>query len=257
MNTVIAKLLPYIYNTYHRDIYYDISYYILTHIYDIKNMTVSEFAQNCHTSLSTVKKFCQGLGYKDFNVFKQYLISTIHVRENQIAERYQDFSIDDILKRIDILGETEIDKDKFMVQIRKVVDDIYQSQRTYIIGATFPLALSLNFIEDMIIFGKPFLIQNVDNDLDEALKRKDSYSIVVSVTGRYFMLNLVRFQLLQELEVKTCVISQNNSIQDKLHNISSFIHLPGNNDTENMNSILLEIFQLIKFVYYQTYVINK
>lgn len=255
MNTVIAKLLPYLYNTYHRDVYYDMSYYILTHVYDIKNMTVSEFAQNCHTSVLTVKKFCHILGYNDFNMFKQYLASTIKVRENQIVERYQEFSIEEMLKNIEFLGKTKIDKDKFMKQIKKVVEDIYKSERVYIIGATFPLALSLNFIEDMIIFGKPFLIQNVDNELDEVLKNKDSYSIVISVTGRYFMLNILQFQLLQELQVKTCVISQNTSIQDKLYSVSEFIRLPGDKDTENMNSILLEIFQLIKFVYYQTYIV--
>ena len=73
MNTVISKLLVYVYNGYNKDVYYEMSIYILSHLSMIQKMTVSEFAQNCHTSLATVKKFCQILGYKDFNVMKRFL----------------------------------------------------------------------------------------------------------------------------------------------------------------------------------------
>lgn len=86
MNTVISKLLVYIYSGYNKDVYYEMSIYILSHLSIIEFMTVSEFAQNCHTSLATIKKFCQILGYKDFNVMKKYLFSTMDNRKNKLKK---------------------------------------------------------------------------------------------------------------------------------------------------------------------------
>lgn len=86
MNTVISKLLVYIYSGYNKDVYYEMSVYILSHLSIIEFMTVSEFAQNCHTSLATIKKFCQILGYKDFNVMKKYLFSTMVIEKIKLEK---------------------------------------------------------------------------------------------------------------------------------------------------------------------------
>lgn len=88
MNTVISRLLVYLYNGYNKDIYYEMSVFILSHLESLKEMTASEFGHQCHTSLATIKKFCQILGYKDFNMMKKYLFSTIEIRKKQIQERY-------------------------------------------------------------------------------------------------------------------------------------------------------------------------
>lgn len=43
---------------------------------------------------------------------------------------------------------------------------------------------------------------------------------------------------------------------DKIKNVSSFIQLPGNDDSESLNLIILNILILIKFIYYRKYVIK-
>ena len=74
MNTVISKLLVYIYSGYNKDVYYEMSVYILSHLSIIEFMTVSEFAQNCHTSLATIKKFCQILASPQKAYIKLFLL---------------------------------------------------------------------------------------------------------------------------------------------------------------------------------------
>lgn len=44
--------------------------------------------------------------------------------------------------------------------------------------------------------------------------------------------------------------------KDKIKNVNSFIQLPGNDDSESLNLIILNILILIKFIYYRKYVIK-
>ena len=256
MNTVVSKLLVYVYSGYNKDIYYEMSIYILSHLSIIQKMTVSEFSQNCHTSLATVKKFCQVLGYKDFNVMKKYLYSTIEIRKKQIKERYLCFDENQLLDEIELIGKTKIDRDQFMSSIEEIVDDIYQAKIIYIIGANYPLFLTFNFIEDMLIFNKNCFIQNVDHQIEKYFETCQTYGLLITVTGRYFMLNQSKSQMIQDVHAHFGIISQNIAIKDKIKNVNSFIQLPGNNDSESLNLVILNILILIKFIYYRKYVIK-
>ena len=256
MNTVISRLLVYAYNCYNRDIYYEMSLYILSNIAIIDDMTASEFAKNCHTSLSTVKKFCKILGYNDFNVMKQYLFSTMEIRRKQIEERYKSFNIDDLLNEIEIIGKEKIDKNQYLIAIESIVDEIYKADNVYIIAANYPLFLSFNFIEDFIIFNKSCFIQNVDLPLDDDFKKESTFSILISATGRYFMLNKIKSETILDVNSKIALISQNVSIKDKVGNLKAFINIPGKQDSESLNLIILNILILIKFIYYQKYMIK-
>ena len=256
MNTVISKLLVYVYNGYNKDVYYEMSIYILSHLSMIQKMTVSEFAQNCHTSLATIKKFCQILGYKDFNVMKKYLFSTIVIREKQIKDRYLTFDEEQIFKEIECICQTKIDREQWLKSIEKIVDDMYHAKVVYIVGANYPLFLSFNFIEDMLIFKKSCFIQNVDYQIENYFENCDAYGLLITITGRYFMLNQAKSQIMQDAHAQFGIISQNDSIKDKIKNVNSFIQLPGNDDSESLNLVILNILILIKFIYYRKYVIK-
>lgn len=256
MNTVISRLLVYVYNCYNRDIYYEMSLYILSNLSIIDDMTASEFAKNCHTSLSTVKKFCKILGYKDFNVMKQYLFSTIDIRKKQIEQRYKEFNIDNLLNEIEIIGKEKIDKNQYLIALESIVDEIYKAKNVYIIAANYPLFLSFNFIEDFLIFNKSCYIQNVDLPLHENFKEESTFGLLISATGRYFMLNKIKSESILDVNSKIALISQNVSMKDKVTNLKTFIDLPGKQDSESLNLIILNILILIKFIYYQKYMIK-
>ena len=217
---------------------------------------VSEFAQNCHTSLATIKKFCQILGYKDFNVMKKYLFSTMDNRKNQIRERYLSFNEEQIFKEIECISQTKIDKKQWMASIEQIVDDMHKAEMIGIIGANYPLFLAFNFIEDMLVFDKKCFIQNVDRQIGKYFENCHTYGLLITITGRYFMLNQAKSQIMQDAHAQFGIISQNISTKDKIKNVNSFIQLPGNDDSESLNLVILNILILIKFIYYRKYVIK-
>ena len=61
---------------------------------------------------------------------------------------------------------------------------------------------------------------------------------------------------MQDAHAQFGIISQNISTKDKIKNVNSFIQLPGNDDSESLNLIILNILILIKFIYYRKYVIK-
>ncbi len=70
------------------------------------------------------------------------------------------------------------------------------------------------------------------------------------------MLNQAKSQIMQDAHAQFGIISQNISTKDKIKNVNSFIQLPGNDDSESLNLIILNILILIKFIYYRKYVIK-
>lgn len=257
MNTVISRLLVYVYNSYNKDIYYEMSVFILSHLEIVKEMTVSEFTRHCHTSLATVKKFCQILGYKDFNMMKKYLFSTIEIRKKQIQERYLSYDENQIMSEIEFIGKNKVDREELKKCIEEIVDDIYEADIFSIIGANYPLFLAFNFIEDMLVFQKNCFIQNVDFRLENVFDNCKTYGLLITITGRYFMLNQKQSQIIQDSNAHFGIISQNKTIKDKIKNVNSFIQLPGHRDSESLNLIIMNILLLIKNKYYEKYILIK
>lgn len=255
MNTVISKLLVYMFNGYNKDIYYEMSLYILSHISLIKDMSLSDFAQKCHTSTTTVKKFCKIIGYKDFNVMKQYLFSTIEIRKKQIMERYHHYDINRKFDEIDLITHTSIDRNKWKESIEIIVDSIHKAQELFIVGANYPVFLSFNLIEDMIVFGKNCYIQNVDQQVQDYYSNEDAYGLLITITGRSYMLNQNNAHMLSDAKAQFGIISQNLVIKDKIRNVNTFIQLPGKDDDESLNMVIMNIMMMIKFRYFEKYIL--
>ena len=109
----------------------------------------------------------------------------------------------------------------------------------------------------MLIFNKKCFIQNVDNSMSAYFNEKNTYCLLITITGRYFMLNKVKSQLLEDTYAKYGVISQNGQILHYLPNVDTFLQLPGDRDDESLNVVLLELLIIIKFTYYSKYVLKS
>ena len=59
------------------------------------------------------------------------------------------------------------------------------------------------------------------------------------------MLNQAKSQIMQDAHAQFGIISQNISTKDKIKNVNSFIQLPGNDDSESLNLIILNILIII------------
>ena len=96
----------------------------------------------------------------------------------------------------------------------------------------------------------------MDRQIGKYFENCHTYGLLITITGRYFMLNQAKSQIMQDAHAQFGIISQNISTKDKIKNVNSFIQLPGNDDSESLNLIILNILILIKFIYYRKYVIK-
>lgn len=256
MNTAISILLLFTYNSLNQDIYYTIAMYILDHLEEMETMSISDLAQNCHTSVPTINKFCRSMGIGTYKKMKNILISTRKGRLEQIDFRYGQLDVNEILRQMELLYQKEIDKIELLNQIDKVVDLIHDSETIYFIGAMYPLSLTLNFVEDMRIFNKAIYIEHTNYDTIDCDFGENSLLIFITITGRFLTMNRSAFSsLYEELSSKKVIISQNESFST-FNGFDAFIKLFGNDDNEVENLIIIEILNLIKYKYYIKYINN-
>lgn len=256
MNTIISMLLLFVYNSLNKDVYYDIAVYILDHLDEMESISIENIAHNCHTSTITIKKFYNLLGIESFKKFKTLLNDTRVGRLEQIKFRYSQINEEEIFEQVKILSHNKLlRKEVFMSDIEKVVDFIYDAKRTYINGAIFPLALTLNFVEDMKIFGKPFYIEQLNYKYNMNDYNEDDLLFIITITGRYLMQNKQSFLKMYESSAKKVILTQ-NSIFQTFYVFDCMIPLYGSDDSETENLIVIEILNLIKYRYFMKY-INK
>ncbi|MEG0276177.1 MAG: hypothetical protein RR630_04030 [Coprobacillus sp.] len=255
MNTIISVLLLFTYNSLHKDIYYLISKYILEHLDEVENMSIGKLAVDCGTSTATINKFCNLIGVDSFKGFKSLLMNTRVGRLNQIKERYQQFNEEILFSQIQHLSQNVIEKEIFLNKIDELVKLIHNSQQIYLLGAIYPLALSLNFVEDMKIFKKDISLEQIGFMSSNNNYQKDDLILFITINGRIITHNRQGFLRLYESPAKKVVISQNRIFED-FHDLDDFIKLEDNNDNEVENIIIIEILNLIKYKYYTKYINN-
>lgn len=255
MNTVISILLLFVYNSLHKDIYYYIAEYILNHLHEVDQMTIGELACECATSTVTIKKFLHLIGIDSFKNFKNLLMGTKTGRMNQIKERYKQFDENKMLSQIEFLSDCHLSKDTLNNHLDKIVDLIYESNHIYLFGAAYPLALGLNFIEDMVIFHKKVYFEQIGFMSVNQGFQEDDIIIFITITGRILSHNKNIFNKMYETSSKKVIISQNKIFKD-FDKFDCFLQLEGYDDNETENMVIVEIFNLIKFKYYMKYINN-
>lgn len=248
MNTIISVMLLYVFNSFHQDAYSSIAQYILENINDFEQISIDKLAYECGTSTTTITKFCKQIGLDNYKHLKGMLLNTKEGRIEQIKKRYQQFNIEQFYSRI---GLKEGIKD-FDACIERVVDMIHDANRIYMVGAVYPLSITLNFVEDMILFNKKFSFEHIGFNDCSSFYQNDDLVFLITITGRIVTMNKAYFSKLNTSKVKKIAISQ-NMMFEHIFNFDEFIQLIDTHHSEIENSIVLEILNYIKFVYFNKY----
>lgn len=249
MNTLISKLLM-ILNSEHSDsINFTIAKYILDHIDKVLEMPVNQLAEACYCSVNSIRKFCRYLGYESYARLKDALSSSLRTRISQIRERYALYDIDEMYRQIQIIvPETDIPALK--QQIDQAADLIENFDTVAFCGANYPLMLTLNFQEDMVIFGKKVNVHKyMSGAIDENSLSKDELLFVITITGRLLNLNNGNKSILKRHNDHVILIAQRSSAEIMTNNIV----VPGKDDDERYNVFLLYVFSLLKYTYLAKY----
>lgn len=248
MNTVLSLIIMLSYTSLKKDINYTISKFIIENIDRIEHLTIREIAAECYTSTTSVLKYCHLLGFQNYKIFKSHLISTVKIRRQQIEQRYQYFDDKEILKFIEQTAyNADFSYDQLKSQLDSLLDKITQSSHVVIMGASFPLALTQAFQEDLIVMGKSVLVNQLQADtldLDEA-----TCCLIITFTGRYLYNYRENYRRFISSPAQVCIVSQNaHDFQDA----DLCIEMPIKKDNEYNDIHLLYMLDYIKHRYYQT-----
>ncbi|MGM9959894.1 MAG: MurR/RpiR family transcriptional regulator [Allobaculum sp.] len=153
MNTVISLLLLYRFNYVHQETSYDIAKAMLERIDELPGLSVSDFASDLGTSITTVNRFCKELGFSSFKNLKIRLKATRKGRMGQIRERMSRITLELLLDDMERILKVSIDRSYILKQCEQIAELFYRSRKSYLSGAVYPMALSLEFLEDMFLMG--------------------------------------------------------------------------------------------------------
>jgi|GEM_PF-4829864 len=245
MNTVISKLLTFLFCTYRKDVNYELAYYILNHLEE--KLTLNDLVQECHTSVPTANKFFEMLGYQSFSMFQKELTATMEIRKSQIRQRYEDIDEDRLLSMMEAEAVLDFDRNEMLEKADDIVSRINSHDRIRILASVFPLALTLSFAEDLFLFGKPVLYEAVE----ETYLDQEAFYIIVSYTGRYMIQHRAAFEMLERKIPDYCLITKQSYGGVKKKAVT--VPLPYEKDDVAINSFVLNFFYLVSLRYYRSY----
>ena len=164
-----------------------IAYYILNHLDDIQNDSISELAMKCNVSNSSISRFCRNIGLNDFSELKESLndqtfkfeiasnSSDIKTRTIEHASKVQE-SINEVTQTIgtDVLLE--------------LIKDLHQYKQVTILGLLKASSAAINLQVDLLMLGKLVNVKLTYNDQLEFISHANQNDLVIvfSYTGAYF-----------------------------------------------------------------------
>ena len=184
--TLMQKLIDCTSSNNLDDVFSAIAYYLLLNFPGIECMTTTMVANACFTSASTVRRFCNSIGYDSFtdlrsakagNAEDQKQIAFENAGKGRFSAKYMQTQINS--------GFYAIARSIDLKDMNYLADTIFQKQNLLLL-AIRPYALWLKeFQSQMLFIGKPtYIIDDLEN-YDSLIKRiSASYMcIVVSPTG--------------------------------------------------------------------------
>lgn len=258
MNGLVSVMLIILYNSFNQySLDYVLATYILDHYYEIENMSLKELSQNTHISISSINHFFNKFGFRSFSQVKEYINYGIDLRIRQIKNRYSFFDINKSLYKLKIICESSFDKKELLMQIDDFVDMIYKSDRIIVLGATYPSALTLLFLDDMIHFKKTcrFVWKNTYDYENKIEVSENELLLMISYTGRLMVMKNGLSSQLLNVKGKSALICNDELYSNR---VDSFIKIPVDKgkDPEFQNLILVELLSIIKFRYYEKYILK-
>lgn len=106
---VLNKLASYINSVPKDSSDYAISSYLIKNIYNINNIGISDIIDDCYVSVSSIRRFCNDIGYNNFSDLRTSLNdiiypSNIHLREFTSIDVYRKNLENEIYTRIKLMN---------------------------------------------------------------------------------------------------------------------------------------------------------
>lgn len=175
---------------------------LIKNLNDVKHMSLEATALLCHCSPSTLSRFCQLLGFKNFKLFRtilnrpQLTYPTIDFNQQSYLEHIQEN-----LKQTDLY----LKQDK----INNLILSIHNAKRIVMLGFQIHQSFTLEFQCKMMMLNKYIEIAN-SLDVIEKINTltKDDLVIIISFNGNFFVGQEHILEKLKQKNAKIILIGQ-------------------------------------------------
>ncbi|WP_028042861.1 MurR/RpiR family transcriptional regulator [Candidatus Stoquefichus massiliensis] len=230
---------------------YKIAKFIIENIHDLEEFSLTDFAQHCYVSNSSISRFCRDIGLRDFSALKtqiaRYAIEHAHAKGKFDFKEFDAptlpqsyiLSVIDNLKR---LYQSSFEKD-----LNDLVKDIHQYKNVAAFGYMQSENVALNLQYDLQTNGKILFtcIKFIDqveyiNHADE-----DTLIIIFSESGTYFDRVFQRTKPFKQLKNKPKIYMITSNFSVTLPYIDGYIRYQSRRDFASHPYPLMIITDLI------------
>ena len=145
---------------------YKIAKYLLENLHTLEDLSISDLANNCFVSNSSISRFCKEIGLDNYNTLKSQIIKIpleyryAHNKFNFTPSKNENILQSYVFSIIDNLKN--LYTDKLDSQITALVKDIYQYKEVGAFGYMHSESIALNLQYDLQTNGK-LIFTNVVN----------------------------------------------------------------------------------------------
>lgn len=234
---------------------YKIAKYIIEHIQELEDCTISELAKNCYVSNSSVSRFCRDIGLEDFNDLRmQVAKAPLAYKDARNKFEFKEFS-DDFYSSY-ILSVTENLKHAFKAQeiqsqVESLVADLHHYKKVAAFGYMQSENIALHLQYDLQTSGKPVFTSIKFANQVEYIKEAgvDTLIIIFSDSGTYFDRVFSRTHPYKHTtkKPKICMITSNRDI--RLSYVDQYIYYNSRKDYASHPYPLMMIADMICIQY--------
>lgn len=259
MGSLSDKLLNFIDNTRVRDVNYDIAFEMLQNYKRLPDMSISEIADMCFVSTSTISRFCKFLGYQNFTEFKSHLGLNFHIKadysKNLSAYLQTDREVaQEIFKNEVINNINQTMRPENLEAAERIVDAVHERTHIVFFGSHYNLDAGKQFQKKMLLMGKYVeLYTDWDEQYASAEKlNKDSLAVILSQECSYLSRYAPIWSAITDSGAKIALITQN--INSVYCSIPDYVMQCGvtNRDNSGKYGALLAV-DLLLMLYYSKY----
>lgn len=257
MDRILHELISIMNETDRDETYHDLARILVENIDKIKNMNITQLAELCYVSTSTISRFCRELGFQNFSAFKIALEGSYGF-EIDYNHEYKD-SRTSLKDKLDYLQNETIDSLKSINNVLNRDDlielskNIHDTHNIVFFSQSHYQFLALYLQQRLALFKK---IIYIDVEQRRQISRaeqmdENSLAIIYSPRGQSFIFSRVS-SLLSKNNTKTILITQND-LSVNISRYDKVINIGGTSENNlGLISYLYFIDQLI-LVYYNLY----
>lgn len=246
MEIVLSRILKYMNGCLCKDVLYDISLFIVKHYGDMEFYSLDRLIIEGNFIKEDVLLFCERLGFHCYEDFHSTLLSDYELRVNQIRERMFGIKAETFFNKLD----DDYDKKELKNVIESICYHIFKHKRIILVGALYPMSISVELQTDFITLGKEVIqYHHFMNDIELT---EDDLVLFMSATGRT-LTQFINSNKIQKNAGKIILITQNKKyIKDSL-DTDYVVYIPGKFDGIEFNYQMMVLMDLLRIYYFQKY----